>query len=82
MRALLAAELRATPEDMRGRVDGAVTQAAVGLAALAPLTSGLLVEHVSGQWSMAAFAAAMGIAAITSLALPGIRNAGTPAASS
>jgi hypothetical protein len=31
--------------------------AAAGLAALAPLTSGLLAEHVSGHWVLAAFAA-------------------------
>jgi MFS family permease len=74
--ALFAAMLRAAPEDMRGRVNAAVIQAAMGLAALAPLTAGLLVEHVSGQWSMAAFAASMAIAAIMCLTLPGLRNAG------
>jgi MFS family permease len=72
--ALFAAMLRAAPEDMRGRVSSTVVQAAMGLAALAPLTSGLLVEHVSGQWSMAAFAAAMAIAALMCVALPGLRN--------
>jgi MFS family permease len=72
--ALFAAMLRAAPEDMRGRVNSTVVQAAMGLAALAPLTSGLLVEHVSGQWSLAAFAAAMAIAAIMCVALPGLRN--------
>ena len=74
--ALFAAMLRAAPEDMRGRVNSTVVQAAMGLAALAPLTAGLLVEHVSGQWSMAAFAAAMAVAAIMCLTLPGLRNAG------
>jgi hypothetical protein len=46
----------------------------MSLAALAPLTSGLLVEHFSGQWAMAAFTAAMGISAIMSIALPGLKN--------
>ena len=73
--ALFAAMLRATPEGMRGRVNSAVIVATTGLAALAPLTSGLLVEHVSGHWAMAAFAAAIGIAAIMCMALPGFRNA-------
>jgi MFS family permease len=73
--ALFAAMLRAAPEDMRGRVNSTVIQAAMALAALAPLASGLLVEHFSGQWSMAAFAAAMGISAIMCVALPGLRNA-------
>ncbi|HEY7143084.1 MAG TPA: MFS transporter [Streptosporangiaceae bacterium] len=74
--ALIAAMLRATPEGMRGRANSTVAVAATGLAALAPLTSGLLVEHVSGHWAMAAFAAAIGVAAIMCVALPGLRNAG------
>ena len=78
--ALFAAMLRAAPEDMRGRVNSTVIQAAMALAALAPLASGLLVEHFSGQWSMAAFAAAMGISAIMCIALPGLRNAENAAA--
>jgi hypothetical protein len=61
---------------MRGRVNSTVTQAAMGLAALAPLTSGLLVEHVSGQWALAAFAGTTGISAILSVVLPGLRNTG------
>lgn len=75
--ALFAAMLRATPEDMRGRVNSTVIQAATGLAALAPLASGLLVEHFSGQWALAAFAATTGISAIMSMALPGLRNTGS-----
>jgi MFS transporter len=73
--ALIAAMMRATPEDMRGRVNSTVFQAATSLAALAPLTSGLLVEHFSGQWAMAAFAAAMGLSAIMFAAFPGLRSA-------
>lgn len=74
--ALFAAMLRAAPEGMRGRVNSTVIVAATGLAVLAPLTSGLLIEHVSGHWAMAAFAAATGVAAIMCVALPGLRNAG------
>jgi MFS family permease len=74
--ALFAAMLRAAPEDMRGRVNSTVIQAATALAALAPLISGLLIEHFSGQWAMAAFAAAMAIAAVMCVALPGLRPAG------
>jgi MFS family permease len=72
--ALIAAMLRATPEGMRGRVNSTMIVATTGLAALAPLTSGLLVEHVSSPWAMATFAAAIGIAAIMSVAMPGYRN--------
>jgi MFS family permease len=74
--ALFAAMLRATPDDMRGRVNNTVTQAAVGLAALAPLTAGLLVQHFSGRWALAAFAAAIGVAAILCTVLPGLQDAG------
>jgi MFS family permease len=76
--ALFAAMLRATPDNMRGRVSNTVTQAAVGLAALAPLTAGLLVQHFSGRWALAAFAAALGAGAILCTVLPGFRDAGSP----
>jgi MFS family permease len=72
--ALFAAMQRATPRDMLGRVSSSVYQVSMGLAVLAPLTSGLLVEHFSGQWAMAAFAAAEGISLIISLALPGLKD--------
>ncbi|MGH3257913.1 MAG: hypothetical protein ACRDOU_21390 [Streptosporangiaceae bacterium] len=73
--ALFAAMLRATPDEMRGRVNNTVTQAAMGLATLAPLTAGLLVQHFSGRWALAAFAAAIGAAAILCTVLPGLRDA-------
>ncbi len=73
--ALFAAMLRATPDHLRGRVNNTVTQAAMGLAALAPLTAGLLVEHFSGRWALAAFAAAIGAAAILCTVLPGLGDA-------
>jgi MFS family permease len=72
--ALFAAMQRATPKDMLGRVSSTVYQASMGLAALAPLTSGLLVEHFSGQWAMAAFAVAVGISLIISVALPWLKD--------
>ncbi len=78
--ALFAAMLRTTPEDMRGRVNNTVILAATGLAALAPLTAGLLVQHASGTWALAVFAAAIGIAAIICVALPWLRNAEAAAA--
>ena len=65
--ALFAAMLRAAPENLRGRVNNTVILAATGLAALAPLTSGLLVEHVSGRWAMLAFAVTLGVAAVISV---------------
>jgi MFS family permease len=73
--ALFAAMLRATPDNMRGRVSNTVTQAATGLAALAPLTAGLLVQHFSGRWALTAFAAAIGAAAILCTVLPGLEDA-------
>jgi MFS family permease len=78
--ALFAAMLRTTPEDMRGRVNSTVITAATGLAALSPLVAGLLVERVSGQWALGAFAAAMGVAAIMCLAMPWLRDVESSAA--
>lgn len=72
---LFAAMLRAAPEDMRGRVNNTVVQAATALAALSPLTAGLLVEHLSGRWALLAFAAVMAVAAVLCTALPGLRHA-------
>jgi MFS family permease len=71
--ALFAAMLRSTPDNMRGRVSNTVTQAAMALAALAPLTAGLLVEHLSGRWALAAFAAAIGAGAVLCTLLPGLQ---------
>lgn len=73
--ALFAAMLRVAPENMRGRVTSTVVQLATALAALSPLTAGLIVQHVSGQWAMGAFAAAVGVAAIMCIALPWLRDA-------
>jgi MFS family permease len=73
--ALFAAMLRATPADMRGRVSNTVLLAATGLAALSPLTAGLLVEQLSGRWALLAFAAVMAAATVLCAALPGLRAA-------
>ena len=75
--ALFAAMLRSTPEDMRGRVNSTMMMMATGLAALSPLTAGLIVQHVSGQWALGAFAVTIGVAAIICIALPWLRDAET-----
>jgi len=80
--ALTAAEMRITPEHMRGRVSSTVFLVAMSLAALAPVTAGLLVQHMSGQWALVAFALAMGIAAVLSMALSGLRTTGIPSVQS
>jgi MFS family permease len=80
--ALFAAMLRIAPEHMRGRVTSTVIQAATALAALSPLTAGLIVQHVSGQWALGAFAAAIGVAAVMCIALPWLREAESATAGS
>jgi MFS family permease len=72
--ALFAAMLRSAPEDMRGRVSSSVILGAAGLAALSPLTAGLLVQHFSGRWAMLAFAATMALAAVMCITLPGLKE--------
>ena len=67
--------LRVAPEEMRGRVNSTVILGATALAALAPLVAGLLVEHFSGTVAMLAFTAAIGVAAVMSLTLRGLRDA-------
>jgi hypothetical protein len=48
---------------------------ATALAALAPLTAGLLVQRLSGAWAVGAFASAMAVAAALCVILPGLRQA-------
>jgi MFS family permease len=76
--ALFALMLRSTPEEMRGRVSNTVVMVATALATLAPLTAGLLVQHVSGAWAIGAFAATMAVAAVLSLFLPGLHQMEPP----
>jgi MFS family permease len=78
--ALFAVMLRSAPEEMRGRVSNTVLMVATALAALAPLSAGLLVQRVSGAWAVGAFAATMAVAAALSLILPGLRQAESQAA--
>ena len=73
--ALFAVMLRSAPEEMRGRVSNTVLMVATALATLAPLSAGLLVQHVSGPWTIGAFAATTAVAAALSLILPGLRQA-------
>jgi MFS family permease len=72
---LLAAMMRQTPAEMRGRVNNALLQLATGLAAFAPFAAGLLVTHVSATWVMGAFAAGMALCTVLSLTLRGLRMA-------
>ncbi len=78
--ALFAVMLRITPEDMRGRVTNTVVMVATGLATLAPLIAGLLVQHLSGAWAVGVFAAAMAAAAVLCQFLPGLNYEESPAA--
>lgn len=73
--ALFASMLRRTPADMRGRVNNTLLQFATGLAAFAPITSGLLVQHTTSHIAMGAFAVALAVAAVVSLSLKGLREA-------
>jgi hypothetical protein len=60
---------------MRGRVNNAFVQAAMGLAALAPVMSGVLVAHVSTHWAMALFAVTLGVSAALAVSLRSLRGA-------
>ncbi len=64
---LFSALLRQTPESMRGRVNNALLQVAIGLATLAPLVSGVVIEHLSARWAMGVFA--LVLASVTPVAL-------------
>jgi hypothetical protein len=79
--ALFAVMLRSAPEGMRGRVSNTVLMLATALAALSPLTAGLLVQHAGGAVAAGAgaFAAAMAAAAVLGLLLPGLWQPDSPA---
>jgi MFS family permease len=72
---LFASTLRQTPEEMRGRVTSIMSVLAMGMASLAPLLAGLLVEHVSASWAVGAFAAANAAATMLTLIMPGMQDA-------
>lgn len=65
--ALFAMMLRRAPPELHGRVNNGILQVATALAALAPLTSGLVVGEASARWAMALFAASL--AAVVPIAL-------------
>jgi hypothetical protein len=46
-----------------------------GRFTLSPLVAGLLVQHVSSNWALGAFAVALGVSAILALTLKGLRQA-------
>lgn len=67
---LFAMLLRRTPEAMRGRANNGLMQVATGLAALAPLVSGVLVDHLSARWAVGFFALALVPVAVLAFVLP------------
>jgi hypothetical protein len=56
----------------RGRVNSTAVQGSHGPCRTRATDKQFAAEHVSGLWSLAAFAAAMAIAAIMRVALPGL----------
>lgn len=68
--ALFALMLRRTPPALHGRVNNGLIQVAVALAALAPLASGLVIEHASAAWAMGLFAAALMVVVPIALVAP------------
>jgi MFS family permease len=74
--ALFAAMIRQTPESMRGRVNNALFQVAVGLAALAPLISGIVIERLSARWAMGLFAIVLAAVVPIAASTLGARGAG------
>jgi hypothetical protein len=73
---LFGAMLRQIPDEMRGRVGNTIDLAASGLAAIAPLAAGSVVQRYSGQWAMFGFAATMAAATAVCLLVP-VGRAGT-----
>jgi len=73
---LFAARMRRTPPSLQGRTNAALMQVAMGLATLAPLVSGVVIEHASAQWAMAVFALALAGVLPLALLLPGLRHPG------
>lgn len=72
--ALFAILLRRSPPALHGRVTNGLMQIATGLAALAPLVSGVVIEQASARWAMALFAAALAAVIPIALALPAERE--------
>ena len=57
--ALFGLMLRRTPPALHGRVNNGLLQVATGLATLAPLASGVVVNQASARWAMVLFAVAL-----------------------
>lgn len=72
--ALIAAMLRASPPEMRGRVTNSLMQVATGLATISPLIAGVLIKETSANWAIGAFAVVLGISAVFALFMRGLRE--------
>ncbi|HZS31570.1 MAG TPA: MFS transporter [Gaiellaceae bacterium] len=57
--ALFGLVLRRTPPALHGRVNNGLLQVATGLATLAPLASGVVVNDASARWAMVLFAVSL-----------------------
>ena len=68
--ALFSLVLRRTPPATHGRVNNGLLQVATALAALAPFTSGLVVERASAPWAMVLFAVAAALVVPFALVSP------------
>ncbi len=73
--ALFAAMLRRAPKELHGRATNSLLQAATGLAVLAPIVAGVLVQHTSSNWAAGAFAATLAVSAVLALSLRSLREA-------
>lgn len=63
-----------TPDRLQGRVSSALMTAAMGLAALAPVSAGLLVRHLGGPGTVLVFTAAFAAAVVVAFVAKGIRT--------
>jgi MFS family permease len=80
--ALFALMLRRTPPALHGRANNGLLQVAIGLSALAPLVSGLVVQRVSAGWAMVLFAGALvAVLPIALLLFPALAGEGEASAS-
>lgn len=79
---LIAAMMRATPEQLRGRVNNSVLLTTGALAVFSPLVAGLVVAHLSPHVAIGGFGLVLVVSAVLALALPGLRQAEAALASS
>ncbi len=71
---LFAALFRRTPKELQGRVNNSLLQLATGLAALAPLLAGVVVESLSASWAMGIFAAVLALSGVGIVVTPALRQ--------